>query len=212
MKIIYLLKQYKKSVLVTMFLALLLALVNFNMFYLTGYGYAEYCWNIQNSKGSEKPKDFKEVMQQAREHTKSKQCESIPNRAMFGRGYITAGKPEYAVTPELKEIQKVCPNAWNELPFMGLQYWVTAEISKGDSLTFLDRFLPANFMIERMIDKRWGKCPSVREKVGIPKLIEKLEGEWEFESECIPCKAERVAAEKNHETNGWETIIDKRNK
>jgi hypothetical protein len=195
MKIIYLLKNHKKTVLVTVFTALLLVLINFNVFYLTGYGYAEYCWNIQQNKDASNPKDFKELMQRAKEQMKSKQCELIPQRAMFGRGYVTAGNPEYAVTPELKELQKACPNSWNELPAFGLQYWVTQEVAKGD-ISFMDRFLPANFMIERMIDKRWSQCPSVRAKVGIPKLIEKSEGEWEFEKECIPCKAEREAAEQ----------------
>jgi hypothetical protein len=177
------------------FLLAVLSLIYFNFFYLTGYGYAELCWKATQVKSSEKSTDFKDVITRAKFNEQSKQCELIANRAMFGRGYVIAGNPDYAVTTELKEIQKYCPKGFNELPFLGLHYWVIKQVEAGQSLEILDRFLPARFFIERMIDKKWGQCPEVRAKVGIPHLVESSDGTWIFESECIPCKAEIKAAE-----------------
>lgn len=171
-----------------------LTLAYFNVFYLTGYNYAELCWEATQIKSPETPKDFKDVMEKAKFNDRTKQCELIANKAMFGRGYVTAGNPDYAVTPELKEIQKYCPNSFNQLPIFGLHYWVVGQLGSGDNLTIFDRFLPARFFIERMIDKKWGQCPQIRSKVGIPRLIEQVDGKWAFESECIPCKAEVEAA------------------
>jgi hypothetical protein len=195
MKIIYLLKTYKKLILGTGCLVSALILINFNVFYQTGYGYAEFCWQVQNSKNLDKPTDFKEVMQQAKFAMKAKQCEVLPQKALYGRGYVVAGNPEYAVTPELQLIQKSCPNGFNELPWGGIEYWVISEAVNNNKLNFLDKFIPANITIQRLIDNKWGDCPTAREKAGIPKLVEKNAGAWEFESECIPCKAEREAAE-----------------
>lgn len=210
MKLIPLVKTYKKPILVVSFISSLLVLINFNILYMTGYGYAEYCWSAQQKQKTDTPKDFREVIRQAKEQIKAKQCDLIADRALFGRGYIMAGNPQYAVTPELKAIQEACPNAWNEIPALGFRYWVINQVIEGNSLSLVDRFLPANMMIERMIDKQWGNCPSVREKVGIPKLIEKSEGQWEFETECVPCKAEKAASEaQDKEPIYWHDKVKK---
>jgi hypothetical protein len=192
MKAIY---SKQKYILFAAVSCIFLALVYFNALYLTGYGYAELCWEATQIKSPETSKDFKDVMAKAKFNDRAKQCELIANKAMFGRGYVTAGNPDYAVTPELKEIQKYCPNSFNQLPIFGLHYWVVAQLENGDNLTIFDRLLPARFFIERMIDKKWGQCPEVRAKVGVPRLVEQPDGTWAFESECIPCKAELKAAE-----------------
>lgn len=177
---------------------------NSDFAYLTGWHWYDACWRKLHTSNHE--------AQSPEQAAIWSQCDALADKTFYGDGYIYAGNPQWAVTPQLKAIQAACPNAYNEIPVGG--WWITAvgliESSGGPSAA--DRFLPPGEMILRVLHERWPKCPEVRQVMGFPKMVSKS-GNWDWETKCEPCEAEEKAIVKDNQEQAeaeawWATMTD----
>ena len=166
--------------------ALSAALAYFGVFYQTGSQWFQSCWTAQHSNRA--PTSPEESISWA-------QCGEVTQRALFDAGFIFAGNPTYAVTPELKAIVEACPSNYSDIPLSGSQVLAVDFIEKSGGPELLDKFTPPDQMIVRAFKSRWPNCQAVRLANNIPKLI-KQGSDWVFEAPCKPCEAEKNAIGK----------------
>jgi len=119
-------------------------------------------------------------------------CRIEAENAFFGAGFIAAGNPNYAVTPQLKAIQAACPSAYTEIPLDGPSELIVGMVENAGGPALADRVLPARFMIANSLRSRWPNCSAAREANGFPRRVKKGD-DWEWASPCLPCKGEETA-------------------
>lgn len=151
--------------------------------YQTGSQWFTACWQAQHA--TEPAKTPEEAIAR-------NSCGHTAEAALYDAGYIFAGNPEYAKTPELHAVQQACPNAYSEVPLMGIQILLVDDLEAHGGTDLLDSVLPAGTTIKRVLKKRWPNCAAVREAAGFPKVIEK-NGGFHFADDCKPCEAEQAA-------------------
>jgi hypothetical protein len=154
------------------------------LFYQTGAQYYDVCWRKLHANGKEP--DSPELA------AKWASCESTTDEAFYGAGYIFAGNPQYAVTPQLKAVQGACPNAYTEVPIGGMWIEVVNMIEGSGGARTEDKFASAKSTVLRVLGTKWSSCPSVARQNGFPPLV-KVNEDWTFAGPCIPCKAEEAA-------------------
>jgi hypothetical protein len=162
-------------------LGVVVAISSTGLFYTTGWRWYDSCWRRIHSAKSEP-----ESPEQAIAWSK---CDAIADSALYGVGYIAAGNPQFAVSPQLKAIQAACPNAYKEIAVGG--WWINAiELIAGNGgPQLIDRFRPAGGMIIEAFRNRWPKCAEVRAAMDFPKMVRK-QATWDWETPCKPCEAE----------------------
>ena len=159
------------------------ALAYFGVFYQTGDQWFQSCWPAQHANRA--PTSPEESIAWA-------QCSEVTQRALFNSGFIFAGNPEHAVTPELKAVVSACPSNYSDIPLGGAHILAVDFIEKDGGPRLFDKFTPPDQMIVRVFKSRWPNCQAVRLANNIPKLVKQGEG-WGFESPCKPCEAEKKA-------------------
>ncbi len=112
--------------------------------------------------------------------------------ALFDAGFIFAGNPENAVTPQLKAVVMACPSSWSEIPIDGVWSLAVSRITCQADYDPLDRFMPARNVVVRVFQRRWPSCATVARANGFP-LITKHSGSWDWAKTCEPCKAEQMS-------------------
>ena len=155
--------------------------------YQTGADWFHNCWNALHSKDG-KPATPEEAIAWAK-------CAPTAERALYDAGYIIAGSPEYAVTPQLQAIGRACPSSWSDIPLFGVQELAVNLIEKAGGPAPKYRTLPADGMIVDVFKSEWPNCPDVRKANGFPKIVRKGEG-WGWARECEPCKDEERARQR----------------
>jgi hypothetical protein len=151
--------------------------------YQTGQQWFYSCWASQHSRHP--PINSNEAKAWAR-------CTYVAKKALFDAGFVFSGNPKYAVTPSLKAIHNACPSNYSDIPIGGVDILAVSLIQQTAGDTFIDRFIPPDSMIVRAFKSKWPNCPSVRLTAGFPKIVEK-NGEWVYETRCVPCEAEKKA-------------------
>lgn len=173
----------------TVTVAGLLFALQANVFYQSGKDWFDTCWKAKNSKDA-KPATAEEAVKWA-------QCDATAKEAVYGAGFVMAGRPQEGVPEKIKAVYAACPSAWSDLSLFHGEYGMAVDlIEKTGGPSLVDRFLPATFIIERAYRSRWPNCDQTRQQAGYPRITRKKSGEWEFESECEPCKVERDVAQK----------------
>jgi hypothetical protein len=167
-----------------------LPLCYFGVFYETGAQFYQSCWEKAHAIDSE-PSSPEQAARWA-------QCERAAEPALFADGFIFAGAPEYAVTPQLRAIQLACPSR-GQIPLTGAWYLAVGIIQNSGGPTLSDRFLPASSAIVRAFQSRWPNCAATAAANGFPRMVVTPKGEWEYQTTCLPCKPEDEAIEKDRQ-------------
>jgi hypothetical protein len=160
------------------------ALCYSGVFYETGAQFYEACWQKSHAKGAE-PGSPEQAARWA-------SCESTADRALFGAGFIFAGNPTNAVTPQLKAVGAACPNAYNQIPVGGAWILAVEYIQNDGGASFADRFSSAGATVLRVFGSRWPSCATTAAANGFPRLVNRGTDGWVYETPCIPCKAEEA--------------------
>jgi hypothetical protein len=154
------------------------------LFYQTGAQYYDVCWKKMHANGKEP--DSPELA------AKWASCDTTTDDAFHGAGFIFAGNPIYAVSPQLKAVQRACPNGYSEVPIGGMWLEIVQMIQDSGGPSAADKFSNAKTTVLRMLNSKWPNCPSVARENGFPPMA-KVNGYWVFSAPCIPCKAEEAA-------------------
>jgi hypothetical protein len=157
--------------------------------YQTGANWYSTCW--QKAHQNRQPASPEEAASWAT-------CSAASDEAFFEAGFIYAGNPQYAVSPQLKAIQAACPNAWNEIPLDGPYPVIVEMIQNKGGPSLADRLLPARFVIEGAFRSKWPNCPTARVVNGFPRMTKEGNG-WAWERPCVPCEPEQKAIQKDDE-------------
>jgi hypothetical protein len=150
--------------------------------YQTGQQWFDSCWASVNSQ-THTPTSPDEAVAWGK-------CEPEARKALFEGGYIFAGNPQNAATPQLKAVAAACPSNYTDIPLGGLHMLAIQMLQDTGGPTWYDRFLPPDRMILRTFNKRWPQCSATRASNGFPLIVEK-NGDWDFASHCVPCEAEK---------------------
>lgn len=149
----------------------------------TGADYFKACWE-------KKAAQIKAGWNDVRPSTSDQaiawaQCEPESVRAISSSGIIAAGQENDNIGDSLR---RACPSGVSDIP-MGGAYMLTVKLVE-DTVgpTFLDRILPAHFMISRVWSDKWPNCSKVREQTGYPKIMEKSPGNFDWAWKCPRCK------------------------
>lgn len=162
-------------------------LLRSGLVYQTGSQWFDACW--QNLHGtSQAAATPQQAIDQAR-------CEPAFEKAVFGRGFVFAGKRENAVTPELIAFHGACPSLWSDVPLAGGYALAVDRIVQSGGPRIVDHLLPPTQLIARAMEEKWPLCSEVRERSGIPRLVWS-DTMWSFEAPCKPCEDEKRAAER----------------
>ena len=149
-----------------------------------GRQFYDACWAKAHANGKE-PESPEQAAQWG-------SCQETADAALFDAGFIFAGNPENAVTPQLKAVVMACPSSWSEIPIDGVWSLAVSRIAQQGGPTPLDRFMPARNVVVRVFQRRWPSCATVARANGFP-LITKHSGSWDWAKTCEPCKAEQMA-------------------
>jgi hypothetical protein len=152
-------------------------------FYQTGQQWFDSCWSSIHSQGTAKT---------PAEAIAWQQCEPEAKGALFDAGYVFAGNPQYAATPELKAVNTACPSNFTDIPMGGVNVLAVDLIQKDGGPGILDKLAPPDRMIVRAFNKRWPNCASTRAANGFPRLVRKGD-DWDWSEPCKPCEAEKAA-------------------
>ena len=171
-----------------------------NIFYQTGQDWFETCWKVANTKDA-KPTTSDEAVKWAK-------CDGTANEAVYGAGFVMAGRPLEGVPETIKAVYAACPSAWSDLSIFSGEYRMAVSlIEKNGGPAVLDRFLPATYIIEYAYRSRWPDCSKRRQEAGYPKIVRKSDGAWGFDGECEPCKVEREVAERDNKPINWDRYL-----
>jgi len=197
----------KKSSYLWLFLiaGVIAALCYNGAFYQTGAQFYKSCWQKSHANGKE-PSSPEQAASWA-------SCESTADNALFGAGFVYAGNPLYAVTPQLKAVGLACPNGYNQIPVGGPWILAVEWIQNDGGPTFADRFSSAEETIVRVFKSRYQNCVSTAAANGFPHRVNRGPAGWEFETPCIPCKAEeeeiaRLQKESEDLQRRWPTMTE----
>jgi hypothetical protein len=140
--------------------------------YVTGQRYFEACWA---KKAATKSFDEPKASSPA-QSVMWKNCEMETERAVYSAGIIFDALPKY------------CPSSWSDIP-MGGAYLMTIDlVEEQGGPRFVDHFLPARVMIQRVWTARWPRCDAERRRQGYPKIVEKTPGNFQWEQPCPKCQ------------------------
>jgi len=153
-------------------------------FYQTGAQFYSRCWQRMQVSGRE----ANSPEQAAQWAT----CDEMAKTAVYRHGFVFAGKRDYAVTPQLKAVRAACPSMDGDVPRTGIWALAVQMIQDSGGTTLTDKFLPARAAIVRVFIAKWPNCAKTAKANGFPKLV-KRKGSWEFDTECMPCLAEKQA-------------------
>jgi len=153
-------------------------------FYQTGAQFYSRCWQRMQVSGRE----ANSPEQAAQWAT----CDEMAKTAVYRHGFVFAGKRDYAVTPQLKAVRAACPSMDGDVPRTGIWALAVQMIQDSGGTTLTDKFLPARAAIVRVFIAKWPNCAKAAKANGFPKLV-KRKGSWEFDTECMPCLAEKQA-------------------
>ncbi|MBN9488258.1 MAG: hypothetical protein J0H44_13565 [Alphaproteobacteria bacterium] len=150
----------------------------------TGADYFRACWEKKAAQikagfgGDARPSTPEQAIAWAR-------CAPESARAIFSEGIILAGQENDNIGNSLRQ---ACPSGFSDIP-MGGAYMLTVKlVEDAGGPTFLDRILPAHFMIARVWSDRWPNCSKVREQTGYPKIVETSPGNFDWAWKCPRCK------------------------
>lgn len=146
-------------------------LAYFGAFGQTGSDYFEQCWEQRaaqaNTKLGERP-----PAKSAAQDVAWSMCDYATQKAVFGLGFVFAGS---WVKPGDSPILQECPHTASLPP--GAPYVATVQlVLDSGGPTLVDRFLPAEHMIERVWLSKWPRCSKAREGRGYPKIVETKDG------------------------------------
>jgi hypothetical protein len=153
----------------------------FGLFGQTGSNYFTSCWELKAAAIKDGSKREAKSPQQAVDWAA---CEPTTRRTVYGLGFVFAPNPQDDVD---RALERACPSAYREVPIGGLYMLTVSLIEEAGGPRFLDRFLPAKLLIEKVWTDRWPNCSSERERYGISKVIERTPGKFEWERPCAKC-------------------------
>jgi hypothetical protein len=159
-------------------------------FYQTGAQFYSSCWQRMHANGRE--------ANSPRQAAEWATCDETAKTAVYRHGFVFAGNPDYAVTPQLKAVRAACPSSYGDVPVTGIWALAIRMIQDSGGTTLTDKFLPARATIVRVFTAKWPNCAMTATANGFPKLV-KRKGTWEFDTECTPCMAEEQAMKKDNE-------------
>src|SRR5882672_9724914 len=113
-------------------LGLALAAAYSGWLYQTGQQWFENCWQAQHSP--EGPKTPRQAVSWGT-------CEQTTKRALFNAGFVFAGNPQFAVTPELKALVQACPSNYSDVPIGGPHLIAVDLVVQRGGPDLLDRFM-----------------------------------------------------------------------
>jgi hypothetical protein len=177
-------------------IGILIAAVSFaclcynGMFYRTGAQFYDTCWQKVHANGKEPNSP-----QQAANWSV---CEDTADAALYGAHFIFAGIPDNLVTPQLKAVGAACPSNAYDRPIGGSWILAVKLMQDRGGPTLGDHFSSARYSIVRVFKTRWPNCGAIAAANGFPPVVKK-EGDWVFETPCIPCKPEEAAIAKQQE-------------
>jgi hypothetical protein len=161
-------------------------------FYQTGAQFYSSCWQRMQANGRD--------ANSAEQAAEWAMCDETTKTAVYRHGFVFAGNPRYAVTPQLKTVQAACPSSYSDVPRAGIWALAVRMIQQGGGTTLADKFLPARATVVRVFSSKWPNCVATATENGFPKVV-KRHGTWDFVTECMPCKAEDEAIkQENDET------------
>lgn len=152
-------------------------------FYQTGSQWFDACWRAKHSTSGPQTPD---------EAVSWGKCKYTTEKSLFDAGFVFAGNPAYAVTPELKAVVNACPSNYSDIPMSGPQFLAVDMAEEQGGPNILDKFLPASLLIVRAFKTKWPECPAVRLANGFPKIVE-VRGSFQWAAPCKPCEAEQAA-------------------
>jgi len=165
-------------------------LCNRGTFYQTGAQFYSTCWQRLHVNGREAT-SAEQAVQWAT-------CDATAMTAVYRHGFVFAGDPHYAVTPQLKAVGAACPSLYSDVSRAGIWALAVQMIHDSGGPTLTDRFLPARAAVVRVFSARWPRCAATATANGFPKVVQR-NGTWDFATECMPCKAESQGMKKEHE-------------
>ena len=102
--------------------------------YQTGQQFYDACWAKAHANGKE-PESPEQAAQWG-------SCQETADAALFDAGFIFAGNPENAVTPQLKAVVMACPSSWSEIPIDGVWSLAVSRIAQqGGPTPYRFRFM-----------------------------------------------------------------------
>ena len=155
----------------------------YGVFGQTGAEYFTTCWELKAASvkgGFGNPPEAKSPQQAVGWAA----CEPTSRRSVYGLGFVLAPNPQDDVD---RAVERACPSAYRDIPVGGLYMKTVSLIEEAGGPRFVDRFLPAKFLIEKVWTERWPTCSSVREQNGISKIIERTPGKFDWERPCANC-------------------------
>lgn len=117
-------------------------------------------------------------------------CEPISQRGIFSGGMILAGNPE--MDRGSAALGNSCPSGWSDMAIGGTYMTSVAFVAAAGGPSLADRFLPAEWMLNRVYTARWPSCNSERARLGFPRIIEKAPGNFGWETPCQRCETDIV--------------------
>ncbi len=113
-------------------------------------------------------------------------CRPTTLRAVRDSGLMFVGPPK---DDSERELEKVCPSSDRDIPKGGPYIQTLQLIEQAGGPRFVDWFLPAEFLIEKVWSDRWPQCSRERERQGRPKIVlRKTGGDADWERPCPTCK------------------------
>ena len=162
-----------------------------NIFYQTGQDWFETCWKVRNTKDL-KPENASEAVKWAK-------CRSSAENAVYSAGFVTVGSAPAELPDKIKAVFETCPNEWFGVADLdGLDGRALQHLERSGGPSVMDGLLPASSMISRVYRTLYPNCVEKREAAGFPKMTKKPNGNWDFESDCEPCKVVSQLAENEN--------------
>lgn len=155
------------------------------LLYQTGEQWYQSCWQkLYSTEGWQEPKPT--TPEQAAAWN---QCQLLAEKVTYDQGIIFTSywSEKDLSTSKYKEVHLNCPSELEDVPSGGWYIFFVKAIEANGGVEFLDRIMPAENMLQRIVKLKWPHCATARKSLGFPKIIRK-NGTWDWETPCIPCQ------------------------
>jgi hypothetical protein len=154
----------------------------FGLFGPTGSDYFETCWERRAAYYATGRLDGHPTAESARQAVAWASCETITLRALYDDGLVQA---QTLADDDKRKLAGMCPGDWS---LTGAYVFTVDRVERSGGPTFLDKFLPAEFMVKRAWSAVFPKCSAERKALGYPKIVENGSGSFVWERPCAKCQ------------------------